>query len=66
MKTVLVVDRLRDWQLSVKGVDVITSEEYLTSGTYQVSRGYRIFNLCGSYAYQESGYYVSLLAAARP
>lgn len=65
MKTILVVDRLRDWQLSVKGVDVINSEEYLTNPVYQISRGYRVFNLCGSYAYQESGYYVSLLAAAR-
>jgi glutathione synthase/RimK-type ligase-like ATP-grasp enzyme len=65
MKTVLVVDRLRDWQFSVKGIDVISSEDYLTQSVYQACRGYRVFNLCGSYTYQESGYYVSLLAAAR-
>src|SRR5690606_13026571 len=28
-------------------------------------RNYRVFNLCRSYRYQTSGYYVSLLAAAR-
>ncbi|MGE0172723.1 MAG: RimK family protein [Oligoflexales bacterium] len=65
MKIYLVVDDLEDWKLNVNGVDVVTSFDYLTNPKYQDKKGARVFNLCRSYNYQESGYYVSLLGQAR-
>ncbi len=64
MKTYLVVDRPETWPLHVEGVEVVQARAYLTDETYFSARA-RVFNLCRSYRYQRTGYYVSLLAEAR-
>lgn len=43
----------------------MAARAYLTDRRYVEMRGVHLFNLCRSYRYQSTGYYVSLLAAAR-
>lgn len=64
MRNVLVVSRESHWPLHVENVEVVTSRQFLTDPSFSVGR-MRVFNLCRSYRYQSSGYYVSLLAEAR-
>jgi glutathione synthase/RimK-type ligase-like ATP-grasp enzyme len=65
MHILLVVERLDKWPLQINGIEVITAKTYLTENTYPNRQKTRVFNLCRSYGYQQTGYYVSLLAAAR-
>ncbi|MDD4735222.1 MAG: RimK family protein [Kiritimatiellae bacterium] len=65
MNILLVVEKLEDWPLTIGGVEVITAKSYLTDQTYTRLQKTRVYNLCRSYRYQQTGYYVSLLAAAR-
>lgn len=65
MSGVVVVDNPDDWPAALPGVTVVTSSEYLTQDDYTRRRGMRVYNLCRSFAYQSTGYYVSLLASAR-
>ncbi|GJM09110.1 MAG: ribosomal protein S6 modification protein [Lysobacteraceae bacterium] len=63
MKHLIVVDNEADWGQEIANTEVVTARHYLANAVGQ--RGGRVFNLCRSYAYQSTGYYVSLLAAAR-
>lgn len=63
-KTYLVVDQPDRWPLKLDNVDIISSRDYLTNEDYFRATA-RVFNLCRSYRYQGTGYYVSLLAEAR-
>jgi len=65
MRTLLVVDKPDRWPLQVPGVEVVEAQAYLTDTTYGTRRDAVVYNLCRSYAYQRTGYYVSLLAEAR-
>jgi len=65
MQTYIIVDRPADWPLSVPGVSVVSAREYLTRPGFKQPHQVKVFNLCKSYKYQSSGYYVSLLAQAR-
>ncbi len=65
MSGVVVVDRLSDWPVEMPGVDVVTAWDYLTQDAFVRLRKARIYNLCRSFSYQTTGYYVSLLAGAR-
>lgn len=73
MTGIVVVDKKADWPVHIPGIEVITAWEYLThdiprpgAGTvYGRARRTRVYNLCRSFEYQSSGYYVSLLAGAR-
>ncbi len=65
MNILIVVDCPRDWKLHVQGVQVISARDYLREIHYSGKRGAKVFNLCRSYRYQSTGYYVSLLASAR-
>jgi len=51
--------------LAIEDVEVVPARSYLTSPVYAEMNSARVFNLCKSYRYQSTGYYVSLLAAAR-
>jgi glutathione synthase/RimK-type ligase-like ATP-grasp enzyme len=64
MKTLMVVDDVGEWTGVLKGVSIVSSEDFLTKPDY-VERSLKVFNLCRSYHYQSAGYYVSLLASAR-
>ena len=63
MKHLIVVDNEEDWSQDIANTQVVTARHYLAEAVGD-RRG-RVFNLCRSYAYQSTGYYVSLLAAAR-
>jgi glutathione synthase/RimK-type ligase-like ATP-grasp enzyme len=65
MATLIVVDEPRDWLLQIPSAEVVAARAYLTDSRFSAMRRPRVYNLCESYAYQASGYYVSLLAAAR-
>jgi glutathione synthase/RimK-type ligase-like ATP-grasp enzyme/ribosomal protein S18 acetylase RimI-like enzyme len=61
----IVIDKPSDLHLKIDVAEVISTSEYLTNPRYQNISYARVFNLCSSYKYQSSGYYVSLLAEAR-
>ena len=65
MHILIVVEDPRDWPFRIAGVEVASAEHYLNRTDYAEIRGVRVFNLCRSYQYQRTGYYVSLLAEAR-
>jgi glutathione synthase/RimK-type ligase-like ATP-grasp enzyme len=71
MKTLIVVDSSDRWLAGAQDlaaspeVEVVSPQAYLTEPRFADLRRVRILNLCRSYRYQNQGYYVSLLAAAR-
>ena len=65
MKIYFVVNNPQSWPQDIPGVEIISAKAYLTDAKYSSERSAKVINLCRSYRYQTSGYYVSLLAAAR-
>ena len=65
MKNLIVVDSIDEWPKQLGDFEVVSDIDYFVDENFQGSKSYRVFNLCKSYRYQSSGYYVSLLAAAR-
>ncbi|MDP9142318.1 MAG: RimK family protein [Pseudomonadota bacterium] len=65
MSGIIVVDQPADWPVDIPGIVVVTAWDYLTHELHTRARLARIYNLCRSFAYQSTGYYVSLLAGAR-
>lgn len=65
MHHLIVVDHPKKWTLVIPGVDIVAAKEYLSNEHYSTLRNVKVYNLCKSYRYQTSGYYVSLLASAR-
>jgi glutathione synthase/RimK-type ligase-like ATP-grasp enzyme len=65
MQHIIVVDNPKKWDLEITGVQIISAKDYLMDEKYSSIRNVKVFNLCKSYRYQSSGYYVSLLASAR-
>lgn len=61
----IVVNQPKNWSLHIPGVPVVAARTYLTDPVFSENRKLRVFNLCRSYRYQSTGYYVSLLAMAR-
>ncbi len=65
MSILIVVDSPDRWPLVIPGVQEVSARAYLTDPSFSELRGAVVFNMCRSYSYQRSGYYVSLLAEAR-
>lgn len=65
MNDIIVVDMPARWPVSISGAEVVGSRDYLMDARFLTMKRARVFNLCRSYRYQSTGYYVSLLAAAR-
>jgi glutathione synthase/RimK-type ligase-like ATP-grasp enzyme len=65
MQHLIVVNNPSDWKLDVKGIQVVSARNYLTDPSFMDLEKVKVYNLCRSYKYQSTGYYVSLLAAAR-
>jgi glutathione synthase/RimK-type ligase-like ATP-grasp enzyme len=65
MSGIVVVDQRADWPVSLPGIEVVTAWDYLTHEELTRARKIRVYNLCRSFGYQTTGYYVSLLASAR-
>ncbi len=65
MRVLIVVNNPQEWPLAVPGVEVVAARSYLIDPKYADIDRAKVFNFCRSYRYQSTGYYVSLLAAAR-
>ena len=65
MYILVVVDNPKHWPLDIQNVEVVQARKYITEDAFTKIGDARVFNLCKSYKYQSTGYYVSLLAAAR-
>lgn len=65
MSGLVVVDSRADWPLQIPGMQIVTAWEYLSLEPETLARNVRVYNLCRSFGYQTTGYYVSLLAGAR-
>jgi glutathione synthase/RimK-type ligase-like ATP-grasp enzyme len=65
MRPLVVVNETTTWLRELRGAEVVLAKDYLTQAEIHGRSSYKVFNLCSSYRYQSSGYYVSLLAAAR-
>jgi glutathione synthase/RimK-type ligase-like ATP-grasp enzyme len=61
----IVVNNPDEWALEVPEVQVLAARDYLVNPHYAELDNAKVFNCCRSYRYQSTGYYVSLLAAAR-
>lgn len=62
---IVVVESRGDWKPGMPDAQVVTAADYLSSETWIKARGCKVTNLCRSYGYLSTGYYVSLLAEAR-
>jgi glutathione synthase/RimK-type ligase-like ATP-grasp enzyme len=65
MRQLIIVDNPKSWDFDIPGVDVVAAKTYLMDDMYSKLKRAKVYNLCKSYRYQTTGYYVSLLAAAR-
>jgi glutathione synthase/RimK-type ligase-like ATP-grasp enzyme len=65
MSVLIVTNVFKDWPTRMENAEVVDARAYLTDPRYNELRGAKVFNLCRSYRYQSTGYYVSLLAEAR-
>jgi glutathione synthase/RimK-type ligase-like ATP-grasp enzyme len=65
MSGLVVVDKLSDWPVKLANIETLTAWEFLTQTPQGHGRNRRVYNLCRSFEYQSTGYYVSLLAGAR-
>lgn len=65
MTHLIVVDKPDKWPLRIPDVPTVAARAYLTDPQYSELRNVKVYNLCRSYRYQSTGYYVSLLAMAR-
>lgn len=65
MKIIIVAHGAENWGLNLPDVEIVSAHRYITDPKYMTMRSVRVINLAHSYRYQSSGYYVSLLAAAR-
>jgi glutathione synthase/RimK-type ligase-like ATP-grasp enzyme len=65
MRSFVVVNNPKDWNFNIENIEVVSAKSYLTDSSYAEIKSVRVFNLCRSYRYQATGYYVSLLAEAR-
>ena len=61
----VVVERESDWKPHYPKLAVMTAREYIESPPSPDRQPLRVINLCRSYGYLSTGYYVSLLAEAR-
>ena len=61
----MVVENVKRWPLHVPDAQVVSARDYLTDPSFSSLRRAAVYNMCRNYRYQTTGYYVSLLAAAR-
>lgn len=65
MHRLIVVERPDRWPFEIPGVEVVSAREYLTAARLADVPRATVLNFCRSFAKNTTGYYVSLLAAAR-
>src|SRR6185437_6451850 len=64
-RLVIVVEKASDWGSYYPSVDVVSAADYLREPAGSDDERTHVINLCRSYKYLGTGYYVSLLAEAR-
>jgi glutathione synthase/RimK-type ligase-like ATP-grasp enzyme len=64
-RLVIVVEKASDWSSYYPSVDVMSAMDYLRQPVAGDDERTHVLNLCRSYKYLGTGYYVSLLAEAR-
>jgi hypothetical protein len=64
-RLVIVVEKASDWASYYPSVDVMSAMDYLREPIGNDDERTHVINLCRSYKYLGTGYYVSLLAEAR-
>ncbi|PIW28132.1 MAG: RimK family alpha-L-glutamate ligase [Rhodospirillales bacterium CG15_BIG_FIL_POST_REV_8_21_14_020_66_15] len=64
-RSVIVVDRLSDWQWSQEGLTIQTVDAFIAEKRARNKRPLRVINLCRRYGYLTAGYYCSLLSESR-
>ncbi|MDQ6646210.1 MAG: RimK family protein [Pseudomonadota bacterium] len=64
-RLVIVVEKASDWGSYYPSVDVMSAMDYLRQPVSVENERTHVLNLCRSYKYLGTGYYVSLLAEAR-
>lgn len=64
MNVIIVTENKEQWKELAPNYEVLYPSEYLENPSF-VASNYRVINLSKRYGYQNSGYYVSLLAQAR-
>ena len=64
-RLVVVVEKASDWSSYYPSVDVMSAMDYLRTPVGSDDERTHVINLCRSYKYLGTGYYVSLLAEAR-
>lgn len=64
LENIVVVDDDLQFLDDLTNIQVTKAERFINDPRFQ-NGDFRVFNLCTSYAYQTTGYYVSLFAAAR-
>ncbi|TAL84975.1 MAG: RimK family alpha-L-glutamate ligase [Rhodanobacter sp.] len=64
-RLVIVVEKASDWGSYYPSIDVMSAMDYLRSPAGGDDERTHVLNLCRSYKYLGTGYYVSLLAEAR-
>ncbi|MFT6827337.1 MAG: glutathione synthase/RimK-type ligase-like ATP-grasp enzyme [Roseivirga sp.] len=65
MSKLIVTENPKKWNFDIPGVEVISAREYFANEGLRHLNNVKVINLCKSYQYQSTGYYVSLLAEAR-
>ena len=65
MEKLIIVENTDNWRFNLEDAEVITPSVYISSDDYKEPKGLKVINLCKSYQYLSTGYYVSLLAEAR-
>lgn len=65
MPSLIVVENPDRWPFELEGAEVVSARDYLEDAHYAGIRKAAVYNVCRHYGYQTTGYYVSLLAAAR-
>ncbi len=64
-RTLIVVDKLKDWEPFYPSEQVVSFKAYLEGGMDSGAGRVQVINLCKGYRYLADGYYCSLLAEAR-
>jgi glutathione synthase/RimK-type ligase-like ATP-grasp enzyme len=65
MQKLIIVENPDNWRFDLEDAEVITPSVYISGDDFKEPKGLKVINLCKSYQYQSTGYYVSLLAEAR-
>lgn len=65
MKKLIVTEKPEKWQLDLEDVTLLDPSKYLLNPEWAATKNIKVINLCRSYQYQSTGYYISLLAEAR-